>query len=197
MFLVEPTNRAVIVGSAQPVDEALEARCRRAGYSLVRRHSGGGGVVVEPGTLVWVDVFLPSDDPLFRRDVRTGSFWLGELWAQIGRELLPTGSVRVHQGGLITNEWSTVSCFLGTGPGEVLVEDKKMVGLSQRRTRAGAWFFSLVYRAMRPVADAALLSGDDSGALARALSTQVFELKVSADEVEKTLLRALADFERC
>ena len=33
-----------------------------------------------------------------------------------------------------------VVCFAGTGPGEVLVAGRKVVGISQRRTRAGARF---------------------------------------------------------
>ena len=36
--------------------------------------------------------------------------------------------------------WSSLACFGGVGPGEVLVESRKVVGIAQRRTRFAAAF---------------------------------------------------------
>jgi lipoate-protein ligase A len=36
--------------------------------------------------------------------------------------------------------WSASVCFAGLGPGEVTVDGRKVVGLSQRRTREAALF---------------------------------------------------------
>jgi lipoate-protein ligase A len=36
--------------------------------------------------------------------------------------------------------WSIRVCFAGTGPGEVTLDGRKVVGISQRRTRQGALF---------------------------------------------------------
>ena len=41
-------------------------------------------------------------------------------------------------------------CFAGRGPGEVFVDGAKVVGLAQRRTRAGARFQCAVLRRWEP-----------------------------------------------
>jgi hypothetical protein len=42
--------------------------------------------------------------------------------------------------------WSRLVCFAGIGPGEVLVGGRKAVGISHRRTRAGARFQCVAHR---------------------------------------------------
>ena len=34
-----------------------------------------------PGEVLWVDVVVPADDPLWDDDVGRATHWLGELWA--------------------------------------------------------------------------------------------------------------------
>jgi hypothetical protein len=41
-------------------------------------------------------------------------------------------------------------CFGALGPGEVLIDGRKAVGVSQRRTRAGARFQCIVYDRWNP-----------------------------------------------
>jgi hypothetical protein len=65
--------------------------------------------------------------------------WLGDAWvaalADLGIE------ARRHEGAMVTTRWSPLVCFAGLGPGEVVTPDgAKLVGISQRRTRAGARF---------------------------------------------------------
>ena len=77
--------------------------------------------------------------------------WLGtHLQAMLG-----AGSV--HDGGLISTEWSTAICFDGVGPGEVLVDGAKLIGISQRRTRSAARFQVCWHTAYDPAALPALL----------------------------------------
>jgi lipoate-protein ligase A len=45
-----------------------------------------------------------------------------------------------HDGPLVCTPWCRQICFAGLGPGEVTVDGRKVVGLAQRRTRAGALF---------------------------------------------------------
>jgi lipoate-protein ligase A len=92
-------------------------------------------VLVEPGGLVWVDVLVPAGDPLWEVDVGRAFLWLGRAWAEAIGE-----GARVHEGPLLVTEWSPLVCFAGLGPGEVTVDGAKVVGLCQRRTRAGALF---------------------------------------------------------
>lgn len=125
---------AVVLGSTQtaPPDPP-------AGVDVVRRQSGGGAVLLEPGAQVWADVFIPRNDPHWDDDVARAFLWIGQAWVDA---LVAVGvrGAAVHHGGLCTTQWSRVVCFAGLGTGEVTIGERKVVGLSQRRTRAGALF---------------------------------------------------------
>jgi lipoate---protein ligase len=107
--------------------------------AVVRRRSGGGAVLVEPGRVAWVDVAIPRDDPLWDDDVGVAFHWLGDAWAAAVAALGVEGA-EVHRGGLVRTPLSDLVCFAGLGPGEVTVDGAKLVGMAQRRTRAGALF---------------------------------------------------------
>ena len=152
MWVVEPTQAVVVLGSTQPESVV------RPGVRWARRRSGGGAVLVEPGGLVWVDVFVPAGDPLWEVDVGRAFAWLGAAWAAaVGSD------ARAHAGPLITTPWSKLVCFAGLGPGEVTVEGAKVVGISQRRTRAGALFQCAALLEWHPdrLLDRLALSDDD------------------------------------
>lgn len=138
------TGAAVVLGSTQPESDFDGGRATEAGLAVVRRRSGGGAVLVEPGTLVWVDVGLERGDPLWHDDVSVSFLWLGEAWAGALAELGVRGAV-VHRGRLRTTPWSRALCFAGLGPGEVTVDGRKLVGVSQRRQRDRAWFAAALY----------------------------------------------------
>ncbi len=114
------------------------------GIEVCRRRSGGGAVLVHPGDVLWIDVLLPRHDRLWDDDVGRAAHWLGEAW----RDALGVGVV--HTGGMVRSSWSSLICFAGVGPGEVLVDGAKVVGISQRRTRAGARFQCVVLRTWDP-----------------------------------------------
>ncbi len=54
--------------------------------------------------------------------------------------------------------WSSLVCFAGVGPGEVLVGGRKAVGISQRRTKEWARFQCAAYRRWDPAALVGLLA---------------------------------------
>ena len=64
----------------------------------------------------------------------------------------------MHEGTLRTTRWSRLVCFAGLGPGEVTVGGAKVVGIAQRRTRAGARFQCALLHRWDPVAVTALLA---------------------------------------
>jgi lipoate-protein ligase A len=139
VWVCEPTGPALVLGSAQRDEVVDRAACDRAGVAVVRRRSGGGAVLVEPGRLLWLDVLVPSGDPLWDHDVGRAFLWLGEVWAG-ALQALGVDAV-VHRGGLERSPWSSLVCFGGLGTGEVAAPGgAKLVGISQRRTRAGARF---------------------------------------------------------
>ena len=134
VWVCDATGPALVLGSAQADVGVHQA----AGVAVVRRRSGGGAVLVVPGELLWVDLVLPARDPLWEDDVGRAFHWVGEAWA---RALAALGvDARVHHGALVRADWASEVCFAGLGPGEVTVDGRKVVGISQRRTRAWARF---------------------------------------------------------
>jgi lipoate---protein ligase len=142
---------AVVLGSTQPLSAVDGDGAARAGLAVTRRRSGGGAVLVTPDDPIWIDAWVPRSDPLWLEDVARAFDWLGDTW---GRALANLGIARasVHRGGLTARTpWSSLVCFGGVGTGEVLDPDgRKIVGISQRRTRDGAWFHSACLRRWDP-----------------------------------------------
>jgi len=128
---------ALVLGSAQPDEVVDRPALASAGMELVRRRSGGGAVVVSPGAQLWIDIWLPRDDRLWVDDVVAGATWVGDMFCAALGSLGIAGAV-AHGGRATRTEWSSLVCFAGMGPGEVSVAGRKVLGLSQRRTRAGA-----------------------------------------------------------
>lgn len=139
VWVCDPTVTALVLGSAQDLAVADADACAAVDIEVVQRRSGGGAVLVAPGDLLWVDVILPSDDPLWQADVGRAFVWLGDAWsAALAALRVPS---RVHEGALIHTPWSRIACFAGLGSGELLSEaGRKVVGISQRRTRGAARF---------------------------------------------------------
>jgi lipoate---protein ligase len=151
------TGPALVLGSTQPIGTVDVAEAGRRGIEVARRRSGGGAVLMEPGDHVWVDVFVPAGDPLWDDDVGRSSWWLGEAWAAA------VGGGLVHRGAVTDRDAARVVCFAALGPGEVERDGRKVVGISQRRTRAGARFQCVAYREWRPDRLLALLDRDGVG----------------------------------
>lgn len=143
-----PARTTLILGSAQK-DELVDwERARRGGVDVARRRSGGGAVLLVAGADIWIDILLPKSDPRWSDDVVTSTRWLGAAWA---RALDGLGvAAQMHRGGLERTRWGRLVCFAALGPGELVVGGRKVVGISQRRTRAGARFQSLVLQRWDP-----------------------------------------------
>jgi lipoate-protein ligase A len=154
--VVEVSRPALLLGSAQPAGDVDEAATRRAGVEVVRRRTGGGAVLVEPGATLWFDVYLPPGDPRWEADVGRAFHWLGAAWAEaLGRLGL---DARWHDGAIRHTDWSRRVCFAGVGPGEVMLGQRKVVGLAQRRTRDFTLFQCCALLAWNPGALLDLLS---------------------------------------
>jgi len=127
---------ALVLGSTQPDAVVDLDAARTAGIEVVRRRSGGGAVLLQPAEALWVDLLVPRHDALWVDDVGRAAYWLGDAWAAA---LAGLGiEATAHRGGFVPTRWSRWICFAALGPGEVTVSGRKVVGVSQRRTRAGA-----------------------------------------------------------
>ena len=170
VWVMGATSAAVALGSAQRPDAVDPGRAEAAGFDVVRRHSGGGAVLLEPGHMLWLDVLLPAGDRYWQDDVGRSFGWLGEVWAEA---LDAVGiAAAVHAGAPVRTDWSSRVCFAGLGPGEVTIGGRKAVGISQRRTRAGARFQCLALAEWDPAPLLSVLAldqderGEGSDALA-------------------------------
>jgi hypothetical protein len=56
-----------------------------------------------------------------------------------------SGTVTVHERGLEGEDRFRVVCFAGRGPGEVFVDDRKTVGLTQWRVREGVFLSTVLH----------------------------------------------------
>ncbi|MBS1838433.1 MAG: hypothetical protein JST64_12145 [Actinobacteria bacterium] len=158
VVIQEATSPALVVGSAQRLGETERARAREAGIEVARRRSGGGAVLLVPGDHVWVDLVIGADDPLADADVGRAAWWVGEAFLRsIGLGARPVGA-EVHRGGVTDRAAGAIACFAALGPGEVALEGRKVLGISQRRTRSGARFQCLAYRDWEPRRLLSLLS---------------------------------------
>ena len=146
----------LVLGSSQSPDEVDQEALDHEGIALTKRRSGGGAVLVGPDELVWFDVIIPTTDPLWHADVGRSFDWLG-LACQ--RALAGLGvTAELHTGRLVQTEWSRKVCFASLGPGELTVDGKKLVGMSQRRTRTAARIQVAILRRWDGARHAALLN---------------------------------------
>jgi lipoate-protein ligase A len=155
VWVGDATGPALVLGSAQADAGVDRVACAAAGVEVVRRRSGGAAVLVVPGELLWVDLVVPVGDELWQDDVGRAFHWVGQAWAEA---LAALGiDAAVHRGALVRSAWSSTVCFAGLGPGEVTVGGRKVVGISQRRTRASARFQCAALLAWDPAALVPLL----------------------------------------
>jgi lipoate-protein ligase A len=162
--VLEATEPALVLGSAQRDSDVNAAAARRAGVEVVRRRSGGGAVLVGPGQVLWVDLVIRTGDPLWDQDVGRAAWWVGDAWAA-AIDAAALGPCRVWKSAMKASRWSGQVCFAGIGPGEVLVGDQKVVGLSQRRTRHAALFQTAALLTWEPASIVELLDlGEDDAA---------------------------------
>ena len=128
-----PTDAAIVIGSAQ--------RLARPGAEL-RRSTGGGAVSCDDRYLM-LDVALPRGHPLVIDDVGRTYRWLAEaLLAALAAHGADLRAVSPEEAAALPaadRALARLACFAGTGTYELLTraDDRKLVGLAQRR-RGGA-----------------------------------------------------------
>ncbi|MDA8209927.1 MAG: hypothetical protein M0Z92_13135 [Actinomycetota bacterium] len=190
MWLCEPGADALILGSAQRLNEGHERFVARHGFELARRSSGGTGVVVVRGGAVWIDIGLPPGDPLLIDDVSRSFAPISGAWSEalalIGVRGAEAFSGAMSKGG----EFSEV-CFAGRASGEILLGGRKLVGMSQRRSGHGAWFHTMAYLNFPAILSAEALLPELSGG-AQALEGLVTDLVAAGADCGAGTARFLA-----
>ncbi|MDG2027376.1 MAG: hypothetical protein P8J50_09720 [Acidimicrobiales bacterium] len=179
---------ALALGSAQDDDVVDADSATRNGIEVVRRRSGGGAVLLVPDEHIWIDLWLPAGDCRWNDDVVVASAWVADVWIAAAREV-GLENLRMHAGPQTGDDWAREVCFTGAGPGEVFSGDRKLVGLSQRRTRDWARFQCLVHRRWDSDATFGLMA---AAAAEDAVPYRSTVASVGDLDLELAFLRALA-----
>ena len=132
--VLEVDGPSLVLGSSQPLGLIDSEKAAAAGVAVARRRSGGGAVYLSPGRQVWVDLLVPRGDRLWDDDVIRAAIWAGEMWSAAVASLAGEPA-SVHRGKSADDRWGRLICFAGLGPAEVTVGGRKVVGISQRRSR--------------------------------------------------------------
>jgi lipoate-protein ligase A len=152
-----------------------------------------------PGDVAWVDVTVSAGHPRWEADVGRSFSWLGDVWsgalARLGLEAECQPPVGRPARACGRERWWRSVCFAGLGSGEVSVGGRKVVGISQRRTRAGSLFSCAALVAWRPADLVALLAlGPDERARATdALAAAATGVGGGVGRLEEAFLDALAE----
>ncbi len=188
---MRPVAGAIVLGSGQRPGVVDAVAARRRNLPILRRRSGGGVVLVSSADLLWVDVVVPRDDPLWHPDVGRAFLWLGRAWQRALAECGIAGEV--HEGAYEAGRWGSLVCYAGRGPGEVFVAGRKVVGLSQRRSGTCARFQSGLLLRWNPseLAGLCALPDPEREALARDLAGAAAAPEVSEDRMLAAFRAAL------
>lgn len=119
--VAEPIDRALVLGSSTGEEGFDLQRVRREGITVVRRHSGGGAVLVEPGDQIWLMLYLRLDDPLVLRDLGSSFLWLGTAVQNLLEGLGVEGRVVTERQE--RTELGRMICFADLGFGELTIGD--------------------------------------------------------------------------
>ncbi|HEU4843751.1 MAG TPA: ligase [Burkholderiaceae bacterium] len=173
----------VVLGCSQAALRARMDSRHALAASVVQRGSGGGAVLTGPW-MVSASIILPPDHPLVGQGTVSSYRWLGALHAGLLRDAgirayaIPPEEVRLHQADARL-KWA---CYGGLSPWEVVVNQRKIVGLAQLRKRTGVLItsgtliarpdWSLLCDALGQPGDAGLL-GDCTTSYAEQLGAPV------------------------
>lgn len=187
-WILEVDEPTVVLGSGQSSTDVDAARADAASLRVVRRRSGGGAVLLIPGEHVWIDVWVPAGSRWWHDDVVTAGGWLADVWVDaLGAA---RGELEIHAGPMTRTRWSPIVCFAGLGPGEVTAGGRKLVGVSQRRTREWARFQCIVHRRWNAAAMFGVLAAPDAGVGVAEWRDAV--AVVGDDDIESAFVDALA-----
>ncbi|GAC1614213.1 MAG: hypothetical protein NVS4B9_02170 [Ktedonobacteraceae bacterium] len=144
--LAEPAG--LVLGFSQKHDVLNPATLAEATLPIYYRRAGGTTVLVGP-TLLSLDVILPAGHPLILADLVESYRWFGEAWVAalkiLGVQARIVPPAEAHAQRALRREPTTRdyelllnrACYGSLSPYEVVVGQRKIVGLDMIRRRAG------------------------------------------------------------
>ena len=197
---------AVILGCSQRSLVTPEQVEQRAGVGAVVRQAGGGAVLAGPWMLS-TSIALPNTHPLASSNLIQSYRWIGELYATLLQRLgIAARAIDAEEAGVLQQASLAAglgwACFGGFSPWEVVVGQRKIVGLAQVRRRTGTLFVAglLLDRPEWALLSRALGRHESSNALLAARTTSCAEqlgrdlpLAQLASQLTDALQAALAE----
>lgn len=132
LYFMEVDRPALVLGSSQRKILELTDLVTRSPFEVCVRDSGGGAVLLEPGSQLWAALYVHPGDPLVQSDISQSFDWLADL-SFVALKELGVDSAHIFDGVPVRTPLSKVLCFGGISYGELSVESRKLVGISQRR----------------------------------------------------------------
>jgi lipoate-protein ligase A len=177
---------SLILGPGQKPAQVNLAACEAAGVLVLNRQAGGTAVYAASGVL-GLDIVLPAGHRLALSDVVEAYRWLGEVWVATARRLGADARLvsveEARRAGSLARRYDQtlrLACFGTLSPYEVVVGDRKLVGLSQVRRRAGALFQAGIHLDFQPDELARVLADGHPRDVAAALSSAAIGFREAA-----------------
>jgi lipoate-protein ligase A len=148
LYWYQAAHPALILGAAQKPEILDMAACRRAGFEIFKRTSGGT-LVLAGSDLLSLDIALPPSSRLANSDVTLAYRWFAEGWiaalARLGvaARLVEPEAARTTREALEAAPADTrlvkLICFGTLSSYEVVDQSgRKLVGLAQVKRRSGS-----------------------------------------------------------
>ncbi len=152
---------ALILGAGQAAADADIGRCQERGIVIARRLAGGGAVSISPDYLSFT-IIETKDDPLVRDDVLATYRRLGTAVEAALRSLdIPARLLSVEEARTRpTPPLLRPLCYGGFSPHEVLVGERKLVGVAQVRRFGAVAYVAGLYRRPAPAEHVVGIAGD-------------------------------------
>lgn len=152
---------ALILGAGQSAAAADLASCRTRGVAVVRRLAGGTAVYATSDYLSFA-IVAPAAHPLLGGDLMATYRRLGEVVVatcttlDLSADLIRPDEARARPTPVVVRPF----CYGGFSPYEVLVGDRKLIGVAQIRRFGAVAYVGGLYRTFTPAEQSACLAGD-------------------------------------
>jgi lipoate-protein ligase A len=180
---------AVSLGRFQESEQAVNAEaCRRRGFDIVRRITGGRAVL-HHNELTY-SVVSRSDNPLFPSNVLgtykviAAGLLAGLRNLGIDAEMVSRSNRHAH---LVKKGSKDPACFSSPSWYEIVVNNKKIIGSAQRRLSGAFLQHGSILIGFDPVLEAEVIPGSGAGGCVTCIE-QELRRTVSFDEVKQAFL---------
>ena len=139
IWIIEPKDTCLVLGKSQRGRAFLDLNyLEEQNINLTVRQSGGGAVLVSPEDMLWVDIFIPQGSKFWIPDIAKASIGIGTIWHEALKRLDIECSLFEQK--FTRSEASDLICFISRAAGELFVKNRKILGISQRRSKFGTRF---------------------------------------------------------